>query len=284
MLRHVLAVAAFVAAMAVAPAFAEPCSVAPGDYVDADLRDEVVSPAIVLEASGDPCYVTVRVLAVPGEPFDAYTPAYYEEFLQPLAGPPPYDKPYGCPYAPGDLVDLRDQYNTWYPGRVTGSDRYCGYDAEYWMDNQWKTFGAVDADLRPATLPMPTPEEIEVIEREALVMQSCGEGGEPDDYADDDVKYAIASEVAEQLNLPTSVFFDRMLVGETATASDGSVYQQRNPDAAHGATIYPYRVDVSICVPSAPAAEVSRFRLDYSCYTDRFQTFVCRRDASRSLD
>jgi len=284
MLRYGLAALACLAALWAAPVLGAACTVVPGDYVDAD-PGAAVAAAYVIEASGDPCYVTVRVLTLPGQPFDDRTPATYEENLSPLAGAPPYDKPFGCPYAPGEPVDLRDQYGTWYPGRVTDSDRYCGYDAEYWMDNQWKTFGAYDADLRPATLAMPTPEELVIIEQEAAALAACPEGGTVEDYAGDDVKHQITAEIIEKLGEATmSVFFDRTLTGETAVASDGSVHQSRYPNAARNATITPYRVDVTLCVPAVPVAETSRFSLDYSCYSDRFQTFVCQRDSSRAID
>ena len=289
MLRLCFALAALVASLALAPsALAQACTVAAGDYVDTDPNDAVVSPAYVIEAGGDPCYVTVRLLALPGHVFDAYTPAFYEIFLQPLAGPPPYDKPYGCPYAPGDAADLRDQYGDWYPATVTGSDRYCGYEVDYWMGTERKSFGATDSDLRPPTLAPPSAADLAQADAEAEANKFCPPGGSVADYPGDDVeafvRRGVVTEIGQQLNADVSVVFDRLRAGETAVASQGSVYHSRNPDASLDTTIYPYRMEVTVCVPGEPERTLSRFALDYSCYADRFGDFVCRRDAGRPLN
>lgn len=283
-----LLLALIVSLLLASSAAAQTCTISAGEYVDTDPRDDAVAPAYVLEASGDPCYVIVRMLTLPGEPFDAYTPAFYEQFLQPLAGPPPYDKPYGCPYAPGDAADLRDQYGDWYPATVTGSDRYCGYQVDYWMGTELKSFGATDYDLRPATLAPPSAADLAVAEEQAEANRLCPPGGTLADYSGDDlealVKRGIVTEISQSMQADANVAFDRLRAGETAVASAGSIYQSRNPDASLDTTIYPYRIEVTVCVPGEPARTLSRFALDYSCYADRFGDFACRRDAGRPLN
>lgn len=279
-----LSLALVVSLLLASSAAAQTCTLSAGEYVDTDPRDEAVSPAYVLEASGDPCYVTVRMLTLPGEAFDAYTPAFYEMFLQPLAGPPPYDKPYGCPYAPGDAADLRDQYGEWYPATITSSDRYCGYQVDYWVGTAIKSFGATDYDLRPATLVPPSQAEL----AEAEANKFCPPGGALADYAGGDldslVRHGIVTEISQSVQAEASVVFDKLRGGETAVASAGSIYHSRNPDASVGTVIYPYRIEVTVCVPGEPERSLSRFALDYSCYTDRFGDFICRRDAGRPLN
>jgi hypothetical protein len=274
-------------ALSSSAALAQVCTYSAGEYVDVDPLDPVV-PAIVIEAGGDPCYVTVRVLAVPGQPFDPYTPAYFAEYISPLVGAPPYDKPYGCPYAPGDAVDLRDQYGNWYPGRVTSSDRYCGYAAEYWMGLDLKTYGAIDSDLRPPTLAPPTEGQLAAAEEAALEAMFCPPGGTAADYPGDDVeammRRGVVAEISRNMYADAHVRFDSVRAGETSVATEGTMARTRNPDASVGSTIYPFRLQVTVCVSAEPIAELSRFALDYTCYTDIFGDFACRRDAGRPID
>ncbi len=288
MLRLLVIAGAMLTACLLAPAaLAETCTLAPGDYVDADSGGGV-SPAMVLEATGDPCYVTVRVLMVEGQPFDAYAQGFYQSALTQLVGVPPYDKPFGCPYAPSDKADLHDQYGEWRAATILSSDRYCSYRVEYWLGTQTKQFGATDLDLRPPSVPPPTAEEIRNGEEQRTEVQNCPAGGRAVDYAgeaiEDHVKQAVATEIAEQQGNDPSVYFDKVRAGETAIASPGSILQSRNPEASVGSTIYAYRLDVTVCRPGTPERTLSRFRIDYSCYTDRFGDFACRRDATRQLE
>ena len=275
------------------PALAQSCWIAPGSYVDTD-PGEGVSPGLVMTVAGMPCWADVRLLALPDQPFDPYTRSFYEYDLAPLDGPPPYDKPNGCPYAAGEPVDMKDQYDTWYPGVIASASRDCGYQVDYWMGAQQKSFGASHADLRPASLVppvidpklLPGPDGVPPV-----VVEACTNGPKLADLGGDDADSRFRFAVVEAINsnqtgADFSVGFESLVEGESVVATPGSDAARRYQDAASGAAIHRYRMVLSICEEDRDyggAPYVVRYRYDQSCYNDMFGGFVCSIDSAKKL-
>ena len=278
----------------VLPAAAQTCWVAPGLYVDTDTGDGV-APGLVMNVAGMPCWADVRLLALPGQPFDPYTRSLYEDQLTSLDGPPPYDKPNGCPYAAGEFVDMKDQYDVWYPGIIASASRDCSYSVDYWVGQQQKSFGAYHADLRASTLPMPKVDpstELGPNGEPRILIQACTNGAKIADLGGEGPEAQLKRAMLDAVNTRRgsganfSVAFESLVEGEGVVASPGSDVARRYQDAASGAVIRRYRMVLSLCeedlLYGEPPSTV-RYRYDQSCYDDIFGDLVCAIDNTKSL-
>jgi len=275
----------------VTPASAQACWIVPGFYVDTDLGPGV-SPGLVINVAGMPCWADVRLLALPGQSFDPYTRSFYEDQLEPLQGPPPYDKPNGCPYAAGEAVDMKDQYDQWYPGTIVSANPDCGYQVDYWVGRQKKSFGAYHADLRAATLPMPLLTDPGAGPEPDHVIQACTTGTRAADLLGDDpdtmLKRALVGAINSNQNTVKdfSVAFESLIEGEGTLAAPGSDAAHRYQNAATGAVIHRYRMVLTTCEEDTEYSGppfITRHRIDQSCYDDIFGEFVCTIDDARTL-
>ncbi|MHB1102476.1 MAG: hypothetical protein ACYC0C_06810 [Devosia sp.] len=281
------------AAVSITPAAAQTCIFVPGDYVDAD-PGEGVSPALVMQMTvSTQCWADLRVLAVPGQDFNPRIIQIYEDQLELLVGQLPYDKPNGCPYAAGEAIDLKDQYGQWYPGTIVSASPDCGYQVDYWVGQQKKSFGALHADLRPVSLPMPPRlDPAGPGPKPDHIVQACTTGARAADLLGDDpdttLKRALVGAINSNQNTVKdfSVEFESLIEGEGTLAAPGSDAAHRYQNAATGAAIHRYRMVLTTCEEDTEYSGppfITRHRIDQSCYDDIFGEFVCTIDDARTL-
>lgn len=278
------------------------------DYVAVNWAGEANQPAKVRSlqplGEGEPCYYQVRMLDVPGRSI-LYTVAVKDGEIAPFTGTLPYDKTYGCPFDVGDAVDYTiDRFadDAYRPAIVTGLTEECDVDLTYQAEGGDEVAvnviqALLHTYIRPGELTAKTDAELEAervakwqAEEDAAVaaeaaMHCTLDGLLIGDIGDDDplalAKRGIISELIERTKTTEATFhvrFNKVSAGRAFVVADPSTFLTNNDDAIVGETATPYRVEVEACaeVPDKPADTVSNTRIDYICYLDLYEDYVCR--------
>ncbi len=266
-----LAGAAFAAPTAV---LAEDCPIREGQIVESTLDGKHYVILSLTPSSG--CLVEYRSVDPYTGPFDPYINGMLGDFLTPYDGPVANTKQFGCPWEAGDVIDLSTP-GGWQPATILQSDKTCAYAVEYY-DNGLPTPVKVspsDANdvIRTGSLRQPSENEIETA-------KVCPPGGTSDDYADDSVdsrfKRAIIADANKRHREPVNMYFDKIRYGQMKVIEENSQSAFDYPDAMVGSELYPFRLDVRICIDSSGRPNMLSSVEDYDCYTDQFGDFLCR--------
>lgn len=287
-LRLLALVVALGLGIAVAPAAADDCQFKAGDTVGVAWADKVDVPGVVLEVL-DNCRYSIRQLITPGSEESVTAYNYSPEYVAPLRGTLPYDHPFGCPFAPDEEVDDRVD-GAWRAATVTGVNADCETTVSYLDDAGAVETGGVGrfdlASLRPATLERP---DAATLQADAATRKAADDaaalchGETLATLAANDPMLAAKRGIITELDSRSNadevfVEFTTIKAGRPQTVADPSTFLTQHPDAVVGEVATPYRVDVKFCgryADKPPTREEGR--IDYFCFTDMFDEFVCER-------
>ena len=196
---------------------------------------------------------------------------------------------FGCPYGVDDEVDMlatgpdwnavEQTGDGWVPARIAAADKSCRYDVAAYVGGVPETFNPLHDQLRPAQLPRLTSEEIVNQGNAAVAATTCAPGGSVDAYTAQDLGgMTQRGAIAEILKsfAGASVYLDPPIIGVPAKVTPGSIYEARYPMAMPETEVYPVKMGALICTPASPRKSEQRWAYNFVCYTDRFDTFVCK--------
>jgi hypothetical protein len=219
---------------------------------------------------------------------DYYAPSYFDFLLRPHDGPLPYDKPYGCPYAPNDNVDvLSDDDGQWHRGNVVSTDENCAFSvALYSATNELDPDAAqrIAGDHLRATQ-LAAPSDQDIANARAAGMCQSGDtaadttGGDPESL----MKHGVVADLDRRTSETNHVTFENVRAGRTSVIADGGTFATNHPDAVIGDSMHPYRITVSVCTDGQAQLQPLHFSFDYACYANAFGEGICEQTAARQL-
>jgi hypothetical protein len=268
-------------------AAAETCKYQIGDAVGIPWLGDIRPAAVLTGPEGESCVYTVRFTPRPGEAMELYPRTFGQTDIVDLPGPPPYRKPFGCPYAVGEAVDFRDYYQSkpWYPATVIGVNTDCEIQVSYQdPSGEEKVDGVsmslIEVSLRPSELERQDPETLrrEADKRAAALQCQNVQNVAVDAKYQSLIDQALV-EFDKGLVYPASrtvVTLEEIRTGKSFAVEENTTFLRGHTDAVPGSTATAFRVTATVCREYEGDKPVTKVQnVDLFCYPNYFDDTVC---------
>lgn len=267
-------------------AAAQTCRYQVGDAIGIPWLGDIRPAAVISGPDGD-CVYSVRFTPRPGEAMDLYPRTFGEADIVDLPGPPPYSKPFGCPYEVGEAVDFRDYYQSkpWYPATVTAVTPACEIQVSYQDPSGEEKIDGVGMSLIEVSL---RASEIERQDPEVLRQESDKRAAEllcqnVENLTVEPQYQSLIDQVLVELDrglmYPASrtvVTLEEIRTGKAFQVEENTTFLRGHTDAVPGSTATAFRVTATICREYEGDKPVTKVQsVDLFCYPDYFDDTVC---------